>query len=97
MSTGAHFNPMKVNHGFLDAAVHHVGDLGNVVTMDNGFVFADIKGSDIQLWGPNSVIGRSFVLHADADDGGLGKEEASLKTGNSGARIACGDIVYAKI
>lgn len=48
-----------------------------------------------QLVGSNSVIGRSMVVHADQDDLGKGvgdKKEESLKTGNAGARVACGII-----
>ncbi len=95
-STGANFNPLKVDHGFLTSSVHHVGDLGNLQTMDDGSIFTSIKNSDVQLWGPHSIIGRAFVLHADADDGGLVDNAGSKATGNSGARIACGDIALAK-
>jgi Cu-Zn family superoxide dismutase len=48
----------------------------------------------IQLYGPNSVIGRAIVLHALPDDLGLQNNNGSLTTGNSGGRIGCGDIGY---
>ena len=43
----------------------------------------------IDLWGNQSVIGRSLVLHAGEDDLGRGGDAGSLASGNSGARIAC--------
>jgi len=44
------------------------------------------------LYGEHSVIGRSFVVHADEDDLGDGGHELSKTTGNAGARLACGVI-----
>ena len=44
------------------------------------------------LYGEFSVIGRSCVCHADADDLGLGGHELSSTTGNAGARLCCGVI-----
>ena len=47
------------------------------------------------LSGANSIIGRSMVCHAGTDDLGEGEGEKaaeSKKTGNAGARLACGTI-----
>ena len=43
----------------------------------------------IKLDGPTSVIGRSFVIHADEDDLGRGGFADSKTTGHAGARLAC--------
>ena len=46
----------------------------------------------VTLYGENSVLGRSIVVHRQEDDLGQGGDEESLKTGNAGARLACGVI-----
>ncbi|XP_014357075.1 superoxide dismutase [Cu-Zn] [Papilio machaon] len=96
-SAGAHFNPNKQEHGAPNAAVRHVGDLGNIeATADGGVTKVCIQDSQISLCGPNSIIGRTLVVHADPDDLGIGGHELSKTTGNAGARIACGVIGLAK-
>ncbi|KHJ78560.1 copper/zinc superoxide dismutase [Oesophagostomum dentatum] len=73
----------------------HVGDLGNIVANNDSFAYVDIWDKRVRIIGPNNVIGRSVVVHANEDDLGKGtgdKKEESLKTGNAGARLACGVI-----
>ena len=40
----------------------------------------------------NSIMGRAIVVHAGTDDMGEGGDAESKKTGNAGARVACGVI-----
>ncbi|VDN08386.1 unnamed protein product [Thelazia callipaeda] len=98
ISAGPHFNPYDKAHGGPTDEVRHVGDLGNVEAGSDGTAFISIVDKIIQLHGPHSIIGRSVVVHADQDDLGKGmgdKKEESLKTGNAGARVACGIIGFA--
>ncbi|KAL5156050.1 Superoxide dismutase [Cu-Zn] [Glycine soja] len=56
------------------------------------FQFLTSKFVQIPLTGPNSIIGRAVVVHADSDDLGKGGHELSKTTGNAGGRVACGII-----
>lgn len=90
-SAGPHWNPVGTRHGSVVDMNSHSGDLGNVQTV-NGRIITTISSSKLQLSGPNSIIGRSLVLHERADDMGMGNHPESAKSGNSGSRIACGTI-----
>ena len=84
-SAGPHFNPTQKHHGGPTTAEHHTGDLGNVEVDSSGIAQLNWKGK-LSLSGSDSIIGKSLVVHEGEDD---------LKTdpaGNSGARIACGEI-----
>ncbi|CAG9856849.1 unnamed protein product [Phyllotreta striolata] len=97
ISAGAHFNPLGKEHGAPTASVRHVGDLGNVEAGQDGVARVNIQDSQISLEGPNSIVGRTVVVHADPDDLGLGGHELSKTTGNAGGRLACGVIGLAKM
>ncbi|XP_075975634.1 superoxide dismutase 1 [Anticarsia gemmatalis] len=97
-SAGAHFNPAKMDHGGPTSSIRHVGDLGNIeATTNGGITKVCIQDEAISLVpGPNSIIGRTLVVHADPDDLGMGGHELSKTTGNAGARLGCGVIGLAK-
>ncbi|CAI5484783.1 unnamed protein product [Closterium sp. Yama58-4] len=92
MSTGPHFNPAGKTHGAPGDAERHAGDLGNLVANESGVATVSLTDLQIPLSGPNSVLGRAVVVHADADDLGRGGVELSKATGNAGGRVACGVI-----
>ncbi|GMS81095.1 hypothetical protein PENTCL1PPCAC_3270, partial [Pristionchus entomophagus] len=92
LNTGAHYNPYSKSHGAPDASVRHNGDLGNIQTSADGATAVDTRDSYLTLNGPLSIIGRAVVVHEMKDDLGLGGNDASLTTGNAGARVACGVI-----
>nr|UYG55615.1 superoxide dismutase 3 [Geocoris pallidipennis] len=95
-SLGAHYNPTLSHHGGPADPYRHVGDLGNIVADGEGK--AKISDSDhlISLTGPHSVVGRGLVIHAGKDDFGRGGDKESLRTGNSGGRVACGVVSWAQ-
>ncbi|XP_017138094.1 superoxide dismutase [Cu-Zn] isoform X1 [Drosophila miranda] len=97
MSSGPHFNPRNKEHGAPTDENRHLGDLGNIQAAGDSPTAVSITDSKITLFGADSIIGRTVVVHADADDLGKGGHELSKTTGNAGARIGCGVIGIAKI
>ncbi|XP_063954755.1 superoxide dismutase [Cu-Zn]-like [Lytechinus pictus] len=92
VSAGGHFNPNAKTHGAPEDEERHAGDLGNIVADDSGTANVNITDRQLSLSGPQSIIGRSVVVHADIDDLGKGGHELSKTTGNAGGRLACGVI-----
>jgi superoxide dismutase, Cu-Zn family len=89
-SSGGHYNPGKKNHGMLDPAGLHAGDLPNLVVPKNGKLDFELFAEDLTLAdGPNTVLdadGTALVIHAKADD------YKSQPSGDAGDRIACGAV-----
>jgi Cu-Zn family superoxide dismutase len=93
----AHFNPYHKTHGCPGMKERHVGDLGNLKTNSKGEANYSFYDDVIKLRGTKcNIIGRGLIIHEDVDDCGQGGNADSLKTGNSGKRIACAVIGYAK-
>jgi Cu-Zn family superoxide dismutase len=96
-SACAHFNPFNTVHGGPKSRTRHVGDLGNIITDNNGNCKMKFYDHMIKLDGTiSNIIGRSIVIHGKTDDLGRGKDKESLITGNAGNRIACSVIGYSK-
>ncbi|BCR89439.1 superoxide dismutase SOD1 [Aspergillus chevalieri] len=91
-SAGPHFNPHGKPHGAPEDTERHVGDLGNFQTNAEGNAVGSKEDKFVKLFGAESVLGRTLVVHAGTDDLGRGGNEESKKTGNAGARPACGVI-----
>lgn len=87
-SAGGHFDPHGDPHGSPrdDADSHHVGDLGNVIADADGEAEVGLDDPEMQLTGPESVIGRALIVHAGQDD------FQTQPAGDSGARAGCGVI-----
>ncbi|MBS0481888.1 MAG: superoxide dismutase family protein [Proteobacteria bacterium] len=86
-SAGGHLNPAAHQHGTLNPAGSHLGDLPNLSVGKGG-----AGAVSAQLSGPRTEIepalfdpdGTALVIHAGPDD------YKTDPSGNSGARIACG-------
>lgn len=85
-SAGGHFNPATKPHAAREAAARHAGDLGNVEADAQGV--AEVKFVDVQLQlsGPESILGKGVIVHEKADD------FTTQPTGNAGGRKACGVV-----
>lgn len=82
---------IQVDHAAPNDPVRHIGDLGNVRSV-NGVAVTKFSDQVINLHGMRSVIGRSVVVHTGTDDLGKGGHPDSKKTGNAGGRAGCGVI-----
>jgi Cu-Zn family superoxide dismutase len=67
-TAGGHFNPENKNHGGPNTMERHVGDLGNLISDPYGNSYICFKDEHLSLFGENSIIGRSVVVHAKEDD-----------------------------
>ena len=88
-SAGGHWNPTDVAHGKWGEGEFHLGDIGNINVGDDGTGNIELT-TDLWEMGTGSdfdIIGRSIIIHADADD------FTSQPSGNAGARIGCGTII----
>ncbi|MEW9672226.1 superoxide dismutase family protein [Ammoniphilus sp. 3BR4] len=87
-TAGGHFNPEGKKHGHENPEGAHAGDLPNLVADKSGNVnaFFVLKGVSLEKDQPNSIFGKSVILHAGPDD------NKTDPAGDSGARIAGGNI-----
>jgi superoxide dismutase, Cu-Zn family len=89
-SAGNHFNPEKKDHGLLNPKGAHAGDLPNLIVEDDGSVNAELMAPNVTLKvGKKSLftkMGTSIVIDEGKDDG------MTQPSGDSGKRIACGEI-----
>jgi superoxide dismutase, Cu-Zn family len=87
-SAGAHFNPLKKDHGFLHKQGQHLGDLPNIHVVKDAplvveFLVPQMALSDAKT-GIFDADGSALVIHQGADD------YQTDPAGNSGDRVACG-------
>jgi Cu-Zn family superoxide dismutase len=82
-SAGAHWNPTQKQHGHLNPAGWHRGDLGNLGAGADGRIVAGLLVPGATIAELHDADGTAFVMHARPDD------ERTDPSGNSGDRIAC--------
>ncbi|HTD67225.1 MAG TPA: superoxide dismutase family protein [Candidatus Limnocylindria bacterium] len=87
-SAGGHFNPTSMKHGGPNDVERHAGDFGNITADASGEATFETVDSHISFDGPNSIIGRGVIVHANPDD----LKSQTPTPGNAGKRVACGNI-----
>lgn len=91
-SAGGHFNPANRKHGLKNADGPHAGDLPNLEVPPAGSGRYETLAGVSLVSGLGLLFdadGSALVVHAAADD------DVTDPAGNSGARIACGEITRA--
>jgi len=87
-SAGGHYNPSAREHGHLNPAGFHAGDLPNVEVTPAGVGHVSVSLAQFTLAALRDADGTALVLHASEDD--RRTNAGPQGPGNSGARIACG-------
>lgn len=90
-SAGGHFNPTNASHGTEHEKGAHAGDLPNIEVAEDGTIKEELlaKGVTLKMGQENTLFdsdGSALVIHEKADD------NKSQPSGDSGDRIACGEI-----
>ena len=87
MSAKGHFNPQGKPHGHPQSRERHAGDMPALRADASGNAKLDTELDIMTVTpGPESVVGRGLIVHADPDD------YTTQPTGNAGARLACAVI-----
>jgi Cu-Zn family superoxide dismutase len=92
-SAGGHEAPQGKQHGFLDEAGPHAGDLPNIHVLESGNISFEYYVDRLTLaqGTPASLLdqdGSALAMHAGADD------YHTNPAGNAGERLVCGVIRY---
>ncbi|MDR0457647.1 MAG: superoxide dismutase family protein [Burkholderiaceae bacterium] len=83
-ATGSIFNPTHKQHSYPGAGM--AGDLPMLVPNEQGTATVNYLSAQVKLDGPDSVIGKTVVVHRDIDDWAIQPD------GHAGPAIACGVI-----
>jgi Cu-Zn family superoxide dismutase len=86
-AAGGHFDPEMTKSHKGPGGGGHAGDLPNLKVDDAGNGGLAYYAPDLRVSGPNSIVGRSIMIHANPDN-----YTDMPMNGGSGGRIACGEI-----
>lgn len=94
-AAGGHYNPLGHQHGLLNPAGSHAGDLPNLIVNADGVGRLSgvtdgvtiTAGATTLFDDTAGAVGSAFIIHANEDD-----QVTDATNGNSGARIACAVI-----
>ena len=90
-TSGPRFEPLNQNE-----EEKHIGDLGRVKTNERGNGYLATEDYFYSLYGDNSILGRSVVVHGTEDDLGQAQSEENQKSLNLKGQLACGVIGWAE-
>jgi Cu-Zn family superoxide dismutase len=84
-----HWNPTGSQHGKWGSPSFHAGDIGNIQLDANGKGTLTLETNAWSIGGDSTknILHRGIIVHAGVDD------YKTQPSGNSGARIGCGEIV----
>jgi len=98
-SAGGHYNPGGASHG------SHAGDMPSLLVLDDGTAEAQFATDNYSIDELFDSDGSAIIIHAAPDnfaniptryesttEGVFGPDSATLATGDSGGRIACGVV-----
>ncbi len=86
-SAEGHFNPEEDEHGLMNEAGPHAGDMPNIHVPESGVLKIEVLNQMVNLkQGLLDEDGSAIVIHEGPDD------YVSDPAGDAGARIACGVI-----
>lgn len=91
-TAGGHFDPGMTGHHLGPNGGGHAGDLPVLDVDAAGNAATTFYAPGLKVSGPQSIVGRSIVIHANADN-----YSDAPPNGGSGDRIACGEIGAARL
>ena len=95
-SAGSHFDPADAQHGLENPQGPEAGDLPNISVGEDGTAAYETINTNVTLAaGENSLLdtdGSTLIIHANPDDY-VTDDDPENGPGNSGDRVAAGEIV----